>query len=184
MYHLGCEVIRAGFERAGGFEARKQGRETAVSWGHSRAFTGLPRAHSTLLDPGVGRKHMGEQSGLRSSALGSKSCSACTIMKCAFSNRFYFFSIGFIYYGSLGVIAILRGKCRGCLLTPRHIDSPWSTPHQEPTQTQCHHLQSRVCTRLLPRSPSIGLDRCMMDETHSSGLTCVHCPTHPASMDS
>ena len=84
-------MIHAGFERAGGFEARKQGRETAVSWGHSRAFTGLPRAHSTLLDPGVGRKHMGEQSGLRSSALGSKSCSACTIMKCAFSNRFYFF---------------------------------------------------------------------------------------------
>lgn len=171
----GCEGIGAAFGRAGGF-ARVGNSASCVpgpgTYGALRAPAAAcwARALGTrargVAPARPAWRQTGAAASLRSSALGSKSCSALT-------TRHVRFPVDFIFYSSFGFPAMLRGKRRKCPRTPclpalhacqtlrcqspRTCRATWSSPRVQSVHTGRSGLSIRVWTAGGGTDPPSGL---------------------------
>ncbi|XP_040320303.1 uncharacterized protein LOC121022850 isoform X1 [Herpailurus yagouaroundi] len=159
-FSQGCEVIRAGFERAGGWEARKLTRKRCVSRPTAWRLQGSCVPATPRRPQGRGCTGLHRAAPARPARPRGQACSGLSYVQHLQQDTYTLHKT--IFYRAFGFTAILRGKHRVCPWTPAlTAGSPPRTPHRvlHLSRTHTDASSSRRARSVHGAVRPVGLDR-------------------------
>lgn len=179
VYRQGREAIRAGFERAGGSEARKPTRKLCVSLPTAWRLQGSCVPATPRRPQGRGCTGLHRAAPARPARPRGQACWGLSYIQHLQQDTYTLHKT--IFYRAFGLTAILRGKHRVCPWTPAlTVGSPPRTPHRvlHLSRTHTDALSSRRARSVHGAVRPVGLDRRVIARTCRSVSHAVCSPPY------